>query len=348
VKPTTGEPEDAATYKSSGVDLAAADRVVAEMAEDVTATWTDQVVGGFGGFAAGIQIPSGFESPVLMMSTDGVGTKAEVALRAGMLDGLGYDLVAMCVDDLAAAGATPLAMTDYIALEHLDVNRVTALVKSVAAACAAAGIALLGGETAEHPGVMPTNSFDLAGTALGIMEAGAEITGQTIEPGDLVLGIESPNLRSNGFSFIRATLLNRYSLEDRYPGSDRSVAEVLLEPSIIYSPAIVRLVADTPVKAMAHITGGGISGNLARVLPSQVDARIDTTSWEPAPVFRTLQTATGAERRELYSIFNMGIGFVVVVAPDEAAVATQSLEAAGHGVETIGIVTSGSGVATLT
>jgi phosphoribosylformylglycinamidine cyclo-ligase len=336
-----------ATYKEAGVDLAAADNVVDEIADAVTATWTRGVAGGFGGFAAGITLPKGYRSPVLMMSTDGVGTKAEVALRAGRLDGVGYDLVAMCIDDLAAVGATPIAMTDYIAIDHIDVDRVATLVRSIAAACVSADVALLGGETAEHPGVMPDNSFDLAGTALGVVEAGDEVTGDAIAAGNIILGLESPNLRSNGFSFVRAHLLTRFELEDRFPGTDMSVAEVVLEPSVIYAPAIRALVAELPVAGMAHVTGGGLPGNLARILPPHLDARIETSSWVTPPVFSTLAELTKADPAELYATFNMGVGFIVIVAPGDAAAATQSLKRNRISVSVIGEIMPGNGTVLL-
>ncbi|MDH3397384.1 MAG: AIR synthase related protein, partial [Acidimicrobiia bacterium] len=194
------------TYRDSGVDLEAAGEFVAQIGPAVQATWNDRVVGGFGGFAAGIRIPSGYERPVLMMSTDGVGTKIELARMTDLIKGLGFDLVAMCIDDLAAVGARPLAFTDYLAVGSLQPERDRVLIESIAAACLAAGCALLGGETAEHPGAMPVHAFDLAGTALGIVEEDQEVTGASIQKGDLVIGVESPNLRSNGFSLVRAVL----------------------------------------------------------------------------------------------------------------------------------------------
>jgi phosphoribosylformylglycinamidine cyclo-ligase len=332
-----------ATYKEAGVDLDAADGVVREIAAAVKATWTQRVVGGFGGFAAGISIPDGYRSPVLMMSTDGVGTKAEVARRAGRLDGLGHDLVAMCVDDLAAVGATPIAMTDYIATDRIAVDRVATLVRSIAAACAAADVALLGGETAEHPGVMPTDSFDLAGTALGVIEAGGEVTGSAIEAGHIILGLESPNLRSNGFSFIRAHVLNQLELEDTFPGTDALVADVILEPSVVYAPAVCALLNEVPVAGMAHITGGGIPGNVERILPAHLDARIEPSSWPRPTVFSTIAEITDSAAAELYATFNMGVGFVLVVSPDEGAAAKTALQGRDFAVWTIGEIIPGTG-----
>ena len=318
------------TYREAGVDLDAADSLVDAIADRVTATWNGRVVGGFGGFAAGIRLPAGYREPVLMMSTDGVGTKAEIARLAGALDGLGHDLVAMCVDDLAAAGARPLAMTDYLAVGRLDPERESRLVASIAAGCELAGIALLGGETAEHPGVLDEERFDLAGTALGVVEAGAQIDGSAIAAGDLIVALASPNLRSNGFSLVRSTLLQRLSLHDVFPGTDRTVAAVLLEPSVIYAPAIGALTATAPIHGMAHITGGGLPGNLVRVLPEGLGAVVDRATWDPPAVFDVLADAGGIDHDEMFSVFNMGVGFAVVVAPDAADGVVAAAGNAGH------------------
>lgn len=332
-----------ATYRDAGVDLDAADAVVASIADDVTATWGGNVVGGFGGFAAGLRLPPGYRNPVLMMSTDGVGTKAEVARQADRLDGLGWDLVAMCIDDLVAAGATPIAMTDYLAVGRIDVDRVERIVRSVAAACSEAGVALLGGETAEHPGVMADDAFDLAGAALGVVDAGEEIDGCAIEPGDVVVGIASPNLRANGFSLVRKVVLGQLDLADAMPGCGGSVAEVVLEPSVLYTPAVLALLDEVPVHGMAHITGGGLPGNLARILPVSCDCRIDTTAWIPPAVFTAIQQLGNVPGGEMFRTFNMGIGFVVVVPP---AVAEHAIEVLSRGrtrSEIIGTIVDGSG-----
>lgn len=334
-----------ATYREAGVDLEAADRVVAGISSRVTATWGPDVVGGFGGFAAGIRLPAGYEQPVLMMSTDGVGTKADVARRAGKLDGLGYDLVAMCIDDLAAAGATPIALTDYLAVGRIDVAMVTSLVSSIAAACAAAKVALLGGETAEHPGVMEEGAFDLAAAALGIVEQGREITGAAIQPGDRILGIASPNLRSNGFSLVRASLLQELGLGDELPGTGRSVAEVILEPSVLYAPAIVDLIAHHEVHGLAHVTGGGLPGNVPRILPESCDARIDTAAWQTPAVFDAIRAIGQVAPDEMLRTFNMGIGFVVVLPAGEVAGTIDLLQSHGHEVFEIGDIVAGRGTA---
>ena len=332
-----------ATYRDAGVDLEAAERVVDGIAAAVTATWNRNTVGGFGGFAAGVSIPAGYTDPVLMMSTDGVGTKAEVARRAGLLDGLGYDLVAMCVDDVAAVGATPLAMTDYIATERIDVDEITTLVRSVAAACAEANVALLGGETAEHPGVMPVGSFDISGAALGVVEQGEQIGGDRVAAGDVIIGLESPNLRSNGFSLIRSAMLDTIDLADELPGTGRSAADILLEPSVLYAPAVVPIVERVSVHGLAHITGGGLPGNVGRILPPSLNAEVVRSSWSPAPVFDAVARMTNADDTTMLTTFNMGIGFVVIVAPGDADLVLQLLAEAGRAATVIGHVVEGSG-----
>ncbi len=320
------------TYGEAGVDLEGADRHVEAIANPVTATWTEDVIGSFGGFAAGVTIPPGYRDPVLMMSTDGVGTKLELARRAGRWDGVGHDLVAMCVDDLAAVGARPLGFVDYLAVGALHATRDRAIVESVAAACVIAGCPLLGGETAEHPGVMESDAVDLAGAVMGIAERGQEVGPALVEEGDVVVGLISPNLRSNGFSLVRALF-----------GDDiDSHLDRFLEPSVIYSPAVLNAVKAGGVHAAAHITGGGLAGNLTRVLPSGLGAHIDTSAWDVPGVFETV-ASRGVEEAEMWSTFNMGIGFCLVVAPD----ATDSVvsTASGHDGRVIGEIVTGQGVA---
>jgi len=326
------------TYRESGVDLKAADRLVAQIGPAVQGTWNGRVVGGFGGFAAGIRIPSGYQRPVLMMSTDGVGTKIELARRANRFDGLGFDLVAMCVDDLAAVGARPLAFTDYLAVGSLQPERERVLIESVAAACSAAGCALLGGETAEHPGAMPVDAFDMAGAALGIVEEGEEVTGASIRPGDLVIGVESPNLRSNGFSLVR-DVLGKVDLESSLD-DDRTVAEVLLEPSVIYAPAVLDALATGRVRGLAHITGGALPGNLPRLLPSGHGVVIDRSAWTVPPVFRFVQDLGSVAEEEMYRTFNMGIGFAAVVPSSGTEEVRAVFATNGHRSWVIGEVTS--------
>lgn len=319
------------SYGDAGVDLEGAARHVESIAEKVTATWGDRVVGGFGGFAAGIEIPSTYEHPVLMMSTDGVGTKLDLARRSEIWDGVGFDLVAMCVDDLAAVGAEPLGFVDYMAVGSLQPERDTAIVASIAAACSEAGCALLGGETAEHPGVMEHDAVDLAGAVMGVVEKGRELGPHLVTADDVVIGLASPNLRSNGFSLVRSVFGE---------ATDDHIT-TLLEPSVLYSPSVNRAVTTGAVHSAAHITGGGLEENLARALPGELGAIVDTASWTPPPVFGLIADR-GVDRSEMYRTFNMGIGFCLVVdsdAVDDVLTATR-----GHDPVVIGRVATGEGV----
>lgn len=320
------------SYRRAGVDLDAAADHVRRIAGSVTSTWGPEVVGSFGGFACGIRLPTGYRSPILMMSTDGVGTKLEVARRARRWEGVGPDLVAMCVDDIAVLGARPLGLVDYMAVGALDTERDATIVASIAEACTEAGCALLGGETAEHPGVMEADAVDLAATALGVVESGEELGPHRVRPGDVVVGLASPNLRSNGFSLIRSVFAG--DLEDHY--------DMFLEPSVIYSPVVLDAVAGGGVHAAAHITGGGIAANLARSLPEGMGAVVDTTTWQPAPVFSVI-AERGVDRDEMYRTFNMGIGFCLIVDPDGVDQLLTVTERFSPSV--IGEVTNSAGVA---
>ena len=318
------------TYRRAGVDLDGADRHVASIAPVVTATWNERVVGGFGGFAAGLTLPAGYVEPVLMLTTDGVGTKLELARRSNRWDGVGFDLVAMVVDDLAAAGATPLGLVDYMAVGALDPERDTAIVASIAEACTMANCALLGGETAEHPGVMSPDQVDLAATALGVVEKGAELGSHRVKAGDVVIGLVSPNVRSNGFSLVRAAIGDR-DLQELVEG--RPLVEWLLEASVIYSPAVLRAVATGRVHAAAHITGGGLLANLTRVIPEGCQALIDFAAWQPPPIFQQLAEWGDIPAGEMRGVWNMGIGFCLVTAPDDA---DGLIELCGHDALVIG------------
>ncbi|HUP15733.1 MAG TPA: phosphoribosylformylglycinamidine cyclo-ligase [Acidimicrobiia bacterium] len=320
------------TYRRAGVDLEGADRHVASIASVVTATWNDRVVGGFGGFAAGLTLPAGYVEPVLMLTTDGVGTKLELARRFNRWEGVGFDLVAMVVDDLAAAGAAPLGVVDYMAVGALDPQRDTAIVASIAAACSTAGCALLGGETAEHPGVMEPDQVDLAATALGVVEKGGELGSHRVGAGDVVIGLASPNLRSNGFSLVRAVIGDR-DLHEIVEG--RALIDWLTEPSVVYSPAVQRAVATGKVHAAAHITGGGLLANLSRVIPDGHEARVDHASWQPPRVFQLVAEWGGLPPGELRAVLNMGIGFCLITAPDDA---NAVIELCGHDALVIGKV----------
>ncbi|MGH8957036.1 MAG: phosphoribosylformylglycinamidine cyclo-ligase [Acidimicrobiia bacterium] len=301
------------TYRAAGVSLEGADRHVEAIAPLVTSTWSSLVEGSFGGFATGIRIPSGYQSPILMMTADGVGTKLELARRTRRWDGVGHDLVAMVIDDLAASGARPLGLVDYMAVGSLDPDRDTRVIASIASACREAGVALLGGETAEHPGVMEPDQIDLAAAALGVVEEGAELGKARVEEGDLVIGLPSPNLRSNGFSLVRRVVADR-DLDDVFPGETASLGEVLLQPSVLYSPLVQPILSLS--HACVHVTGGGLIGNLPRVLPEGLGIELWTSSWKVPPVFQTLGEWGGIPQADLFSVFNMGIGFCLIAPPE--------------------------------
>jgi phosphoribosylformylglycinamidine cyclo-ligase len=319
------------SYREAGVDLDGAERHVANITSVVTATWAANVIGGFGGFAAGVEIPDGYRRPVLMMSVDGVGTKLDLARVSGRWDGVGMDVVAMCVDDMAAIGARPIGFVDYLAVGALNEERDLAIVASIAAACRLAGCPLLGGETAEHPGVMAPDAVDLAGAVMGVVEHGTELGQRRVAAGDRLIGLRSPNLRSNGFSLIRSLFAD--SLDEHL--------ESFLEPSVIYSPAVQRAIATGAVHSAAHITGGGLVGNIPRSLPRHLGASIDTKTWRPPPVFQTV-AAMGVNPQDMWRTFNMGIGFCLVIDPDGLQ---DVLEAtAEHEPTVIGTVTDGRGL----
>lgn len=318
------------TYQDAGVDLDAAAAVVDAIGATVRSTWGPDAVGAFGGFAGGITLPPGLKDPVLMLSTDGIGTKLDLARRLGQTDGVGFDLVAMVVDDLAAAGARSIALTDYIAVGRLDPAEVAGVVDSVAAACREASVALVGGETAEHPGTLPPDALDVSATALGVIERDEMFDPTAVGAGDAIIGVTSPNLRSNGFSLVRAIL-------DATPDDD--LARAALAPSVIYSPAA--LDARPHVKAFAHITGGGIDGNLPRVLPPGVGAVVDESAWVRPPIFDELADRGGVDHTEMRRVFNMGIGFAAVVDANSATRVIEAFGGHGHGSALIGEVIAG-------
>lgn len=328
------------TYRRAGVDLEGAQRHVSEIAPYVTGTWNQQVVGGFGGFAAGVTMPPGFENPVLMLTTDGVGTKLEFARRLQRWEGVGNDLVAMVVDDLAAVGAKCLGLVDYMAVGALEPERDTAIVASIASACAIVGCPLLGGETAEHSGVMAADQVDLAATALGVVERGAELGSHRVTAGDLVIGLASPNLRSNGFSLVRLIVGDR-DLNQPFPGEDVALGEVLLRPAVVYAPSVLSAIAVGGIHAGAHITGGGLPGNLSRILPPGLGITLDQSSWSSPRVFRTLQQWGLVTDEEMAATYNLGIGFCLIVDPQSAEAV---INAVGHDARVIGLVHQGNGV----
>lgn len=336
------------TYEASGVSIDAGDQAVRAIKDKVRSTYRPEVLGDIGGFGGLFRFdPSKYRDPVLVSSTDGVGTKAQVATSVGRFDTIGLDLVAMCVDDLVCQGAEPLFFLDYISVGKLDPDHAAQLVEGVAEGCRQAGCALIGGEMAEHPGVMGPGEFDLVGFAVGVVERDRLLTPELVGPGDVLLGIPSPGIRSNGYSLARRLMFDvaGRSIDDPAwdePGAP-SVGDELLLPSVIYAPAIMALLDAVEVHAVAHITGGGIPGNLNRVIGDRFDAVVDPNSWERPRIFAELQRIGDVDEAEMRKVFNLGIGMVAVVPADVATQAIAVLEGAGHRAKIIGEITSGTG-----
>lgn len=332
------------TYRGAGVDVAAGEAAVRRIAPKVRSTYRPEVLGDIGGFGGLVALPAGYRSPVLVSSTDGVGTKAVVAAAARRYDTIGVDLVAMCVDDVVCQGAEPLFLLDYVAVGALDPDQVDALVSGVVEGCRQAGCALVGGEMAEHPGAMAPGDFDLVGFAVGVVERDRVITGGAARAGDVLIGLPSPGLRANGYSLARRVLLERSGLglhDELYPG--HLVVDELLRPSVVYAPAVTRLLGTVDVRAVAHITGGGLVGNLPRVLPPGVDAHLERSAWQVPRVFTEIQRLGAVADEEMARVFNLGLGMVVVVPPDDAGRARSVLAAAGHAAAEVGRLVPASG-----
>jgi phosphoribosylformylglycinamidine cyclo-ligase len=349
-------PEDqtptGATYAEAGVDISAGEHAVERIKAKVRSTFRPEVIGDIGGFGGLFAFPTDrYKKPVLVASTDGVGTKALIAQATGRFTTIGIDLVAMCVDVLVCQGAEPLFFLDYIAVGRLDPDHIEQLVEGVADGCRQAGCALLGGEMAEHPGAMEPGEFDLVGSAVGVVERDRLITGEHVRPGDALIGLPSPGLRSNGYSLARRVLLDLAgrSLNDpAYPGARHTLADELLEPSVIYAPAIGALQRAVDVRAIAHVTGGGIVGNVARVLPSGTDAVVRRREWETPRIFSEIQRAGEVADAEMARVFNLGIGMVVVVPQSDVFRALDELRGSGHRASVIGEVVEGRGVVHMT
>jgi phosphoribosylformylglycinamidine cyclo-ligase len=335
------------TYAGAGVDISAGERAVELIKAAVRSTHRREVIGDIGGFGGLFALePGRWRSPVLVSSTDGVGTKAQVARACGRLTTIGIDLVAMCVDDLVCQGAEPLFFLDYVAVGKLDPDQVAQLVEGVAAGCRLAGCALIGGEMAEHPGAMEVGDFDLVGFAIGVVERDRIIDGSTVTPGDVLVGLASPGLRSNGYALARAILLERGGRrldEPAWEGANATLADVLLEPSVIYAPAVLALQSALDVRAVAHITGGGLPGNVTRVLPEGCGAVLRRSRWETPRIFVELQKAGRVADEEMARVFNLGVGMVVVVAQGAEHEAIHTLGRLGVAATAIGEVIAGDG-----
>jgi phosphoribosylformylglycinamidine cyclo-ligase len=335
------------TYAGAGVSIDAGEAAVDRIKPLVRATYRPEVIGDLGGFGGLFDIASlGYRHPVLVSTTDGVGTKALVAAAAGRYDTIGLDLVAMCVDDLVCQGAQPLFFLDYVSIGKVDPAQIEQLVGGIAAGCRQAGCALIGGEMAEHPGVMAPGEFDLVGFAVGVAEREALVTGAAVTPDDVLIGLPSPNLRSNGFSLARRVLFEVAGLgldDPAWDGATTSVADELLSPSVIYAPAVLDVMRTVEVHAVAHITGGGLAGNLSRVLAPGTDAVVDTSTWEVPRLFGEIQRLGSVATDEMRKVFNLGIGMVLVVPGDQATRACAVLSAQGHRAVVVGEVVAGGG-----
>ncbi len=323
------------SYKDAGVDIDAGDALVERIKGVAKKTKRPEVLGGLGGFGALCEIPAGYKQPVLVSGTDGVGTKLKLALDLNKHESIGIDLVAMCVNDLVVCGAEPLFFLDYYATGHLNVDTAATVVTGIGEGCLQAGCSLVGGETAEMPGMYEGEDYDLAGFAVGVVEKADIIDGSKVKAGDVLIGIASSGVHSNGYSLVRKIIdVSKADLDADLDG--KKLADVLMAPTRIYIKPLLSLIETLPVHALAHITGGGLPGNLPRVLPEGADARIDESSWSWPPVFQWLQKNGGVERFEMYRTFNCGVGMIVVVSAENADAAIAHLTAAGENAWRIG------------
>jgi phosphoribosylformylglycinamidine cyclo-ligase len=336
-------PPSGLTYRDAGVDIDAGEALVERIKPHVKRSLRPEVLAGVGGFGAMVELPlSRWKKPVLVSGTDGVGTKLRLAIDTGRHSGIGIDLVGMCVNDVAVQGAEPLFFLDYYATGKLDVDVAESVIAGIAEGCTRAGCALVGGETAEMPGMYARGDYDLAGFAVGVVERDAIIDGRTITAGDSVIGIASSGAHSNGYSLIRRIIeLRQADLEVDLDGV--SLIERLMEPTRIYVRSMLTLAQTLPVKGFAHITGGGLTDNIPRILPAQTAVSLQRRAWPHDPLFDWLQHHGGIEDAEMYRTFNCGIGMVAIVAQDDSELALSTLHAAGETAWRIGEVVAGDG-----
>lgn len=344
---TEATASSSSSYAAAGVDTAAGDRAVELMKAAVARTHGPEVFGGVGGFAGMFDVSAlkEFRRPLLATSTDGVGTKVAIAQAIDKHDTIGQDLVGMVVDDIVVVGARPLFMTDYIACGRVIPERIAAIVEGIARACAETGTALVGGETAEHPGLMGPDDYDVAGAAVGAVEADDLLGAERVRDGDTVLALAASGLHSNGFSLVRHILAGRsVSYTDSLPELGGLVGEALLEPTRLYTGPLLRVLHDPAlagaVHSLSHVTGGGIAANLARVLPIGSWVEVDRASWSPLPVFRVLTELAGSTLESTEGTWNLGIGMFAVVAPESAAAVTAALAADGIPTWPVGTVST--------
>jgi phosphoribosylformylglycinamidine cyclo-ligase len=330
-------------YRSAGVDIAASDDAKARIAKLVTSTFTSGVLGAFGGFGGMFRAPEGMRKPVMVSSADGVGTKIRVAIESGRHSTIGHDLVNHCVNDILTQAAVPLFFLDYVAFGSLDATVLEQVVSGVASGCRENGCALIGGETAEMPGIYTPPDYDLAGFIVGCVEEDSILGAARVQRGDVLVGLASSGLHTNGYSLARKIVSERMQLgtADKFPGTEQSVADALLSIHRSYL-GILRPLLEK-IHAMAHITGGGIAGNLARALPDGMDAVVDTNSWSIPPLFCELEKAGQVPRDEMFRVFNMGVGMVVIVPPENADAIVRCADVAGVAAWALGEVRAGNG-----
>ncbi|WP_152397472.1 phosphoribosylformylglycinamidine cyclo-ligase [Paenibacillus guangzhouensis] len=339
-------------YKEAGVDIAAGNEAVERMKKHVKRTFRPEVMTDLGGFGGLFGLNKDkYEEPVLVSGTDGVGTKLKIAFAMDKHDTIGIDAVAMCVNDIIVQGAEPLFFLDYLACDRVIPEKIEAIVKGIADGCAESGCALIGGETAEMPGMYAEGEYDIAGFTVGIVDKKKIIDGSTIAPGDVVLGLASSGVHSNGFSLVRKLLLEKhgYQLTDALPElGGATLGLTLLEPTKLYVKPILKLIEEVQVKGMAHITGGGFIENIPRMLPSNVNVNIEYGTWPILPIFQLMQQKGEITNRDMFTTFNMGIGMVIVVPADQADQAVAVLNVQGEQVYRLGSVTEGERVVTFT
>ncbi|MFD1174756.1 phosphoribosylformylglycinamidine cyclo-ligase [Paenibacillus puldeungensis] len=339
-------------YKNAGVDIAAGNEAVERMKKHVKRTFRPEVMTDLGGFGALFGLNKDkYEEPVLVSGTDGVGTKLKIAFAMDKHDTIGIDAVAMCVNDVVVQGAEPLFFLDYLACDKVIPAKIEAIVAGIAEGCSQSGCALIGGETAEMPGMYAEGEYDIAGFTVGVVDKKKIVNGSSIAPGDTVIGLASSGVHSNGFSLVRKLLLEQegYSLQDQLPElGGEALGDVLLTPTKLYVKPVLSLLEKVDVKGMAHITGGGFIENIPRVLPDGVNVDIEYGSWPILPIFTLMQQKGNVSLRDMFTTFNMGIGLVIIVAKEQAEAALTALRAAGESPFTIGKVTEGSKVVTFT
>jgi len=333
---------DNLSYRDAGVDIEAGDALIERIKPYARRTMRPEVLAGIGGFGALCELPKKYRHPVLVSGTDGVGTKLKLAFELDRHDTVGIDLVAMSVNDVLVQGAEPLFFLDYFACGRLETEVAASVIRGIARGCELAGCALIGGETAEMPGMYPEGEYDLAGFCVGVVERDGIIDGRSIAPGDVLLGLASSGPHSNGYSLIRRILArSRADLAADFHG--RRLGEVILEPTRIYVKPVLELIANVPVKGLAHITGGGITGNVPRMLPEGTRAVIEKKAWPRPDLFGWLQREGGVADDEMHRVFNCGIGLVIAVDPAQAGRAAERLRAAGETVYAIGAIEKAKG-----